>query len=769
MLNVFPKPNFFDRTISAGAYNYVFQSRAELPQRMDTLKLDYHLNSANVLSVNVSTHSDITRGWRPNGGNWPQVNNTYDYLARVYTARYQRIFSPAVINEFNVGYSRAEGVDTNIDEAVRQNQRDTAGFKLGQFNPSSNPMRLLPDATFGGVSGAAQLSIAGQFPLGGPNQVLTFTDNLSIAHGPHMFKVGIYVDRVTRNVSTDGTFHGSFDFGNNANNPLNSGYAYANAALGVFNSYSETSRRFFPRYLLRNSEWFAQDNWRINRRLTLDYGMRFAIVSPASEMDDLLSGFVAAQYSPAGRVQLVRPIMADGRKSGINPVTGEVLPATVIGAIAPGAGVAANGMISPSTDAGYPRGLTNGRGVQFGPRLGFAFDPEGKGAMAIRGGFGMFYNRQSVASTVQRYTGQPPLVNTPVIYFGTMPTLLSSAGWLFPQNVNGVDRSGEIPCVMNYSLSVQRKIGRGTVVDVAYVGSLGRHLMWARDINSIPFGTNFDPRNADPTNTKTPLPAAFLRPIPGYGQISIADSGASSNYHSLQVSANRRFSHNLEFGAAWTWSKAMDFNDNDTDLISTQVPVRVWNYGMAAFDRTHTLRANWLWEVPAPGWRSLPARAMLRNWQVSGIASFISGAPQNVTFSTTTAMDITGSSTDGARVVVTGNPVLPKGERSFERFFRTDVFQLPARGSIGNSARTLFRGPGINSWDLAVFRNFPVREKMRLQFRWELYNAFNHTQFNNLDRNARFDPQGNQINARFGQLTAARPARIMQFAARFYF
>jgi hypothetical protein len=132
-------------------------------------------------------------------------------------------------------------------------------------------------------------------------------------------------------------------------------------------------------------------------------------------------------------------------------------------------------------------------------------------------------------------------------------------------------------------------------------------------------------------------------------------------------------------------------------------------------------------------------------------------------------MDITGSPTDGARIKVTGNPVLPKSQRTFSRNFRTEVFALPEIGTIGNAAKTLLRGPGINNWDVAVFKNIPVRESVRAQFRAEFYNAFNHTQFSAFDTTARFDPQGRQVNARFGEFTAARNPRQIQLALRLYF
>jgi hypothetical protein len=134
-----------------------------------------------------------------------------------------------------------------------------------------------------------------------------------------------------------------------------------------------------------------------------------------------------------------------------------------------------------------------------------------------------------------------------------------------------------------------------------------------------------------------------------------------------------------------------------------------------------------------------------------------------------TAADITGSPSQAARINVTGDAVLPKSERTFSRNFKTEVFQVPPVGTVGNSARYTMRGPGVNNFDIAIFKNFPVREALRIQFRWEMYNAFNHTQFSGFDATARFDAQGKQVNARFGEMTSARLPRQMQFALRFLF
>ncbi|HEY2930513.1 MAG TPA: carboxypeptidase-like regulatory domain-containing protein [Acidobacteriota bacterium] len=768
LLKVFPAPNFLDRTISAGRYNYVFQTESSTPQRTETLKLDYNINSNNLLFFNFTAYSDLQNNTIA-GANWPQLFKNTTTKGKAYISRYQRIFSPTLINELNVGFSHRPLNDQVIEDELQRNQRDRVGYTLGQSNPGINPLKLIPNATFGGVTSAANLNIEGRFPLVTGHDIFTLTDSLTESYGTHTLKAGVYIDRVYAENQNALSFNGTLDFGRSANNPFDSGYAYSNAILGVFNSYTEASARPFPRALARNTEWFLQDNWRVNRRLTLDYGMRFYWIPPSYEKDSLVSGFVPARFDPKQQVRLIEPVRFNNQRVGINPITGQTYSASLIGAIAPGSGNPVNGMVVPTQDKDYPSALVANRGVHYAPRIGFAYDPFGNGKTAIRGGFGVFYNREAQGMSLYPYTTQPPIVNNPVINFGTLATLLASSSLLNPSNVLGLDPIGKVPTVMNFSLSVQRNIGAGTVVDVGYVGSLARHLLWQKNLNAIPFGANFDPRNADPTNPSVPLSPAFLRPFKGYGNINFREWASSSNYHSLQVSANRRFTRGVQFGGSWTWSKAMDFNDLDSDTVSTLIPVRVWNYGLAAFDRTHVLKINWLWSLPKAPSDSLPLKAVLNNWQVSGIASFVSGAPLGVGFSTVTATDITGSPTDGARVVVKGDPVLPKSERTFSHNFRTEVFALPARGTFGNAAKTVIRGPGINNFDIAIFKAFPIRESMRVQFRWELYNAFNHTQFSGLDTAARFDAAGNQVNTRFGEFTAARNPRQMQFALRFYF
>jgi outer membrane receptor protein involved in Fe transport len=414
LLKFFPAANFFDRGISAGRYNYVFQTDNNTPQRTETLKLDYNINSSNLLFGNFTTYSDVQEGAigipSSGGTNWPQLRKTFNNQGKSIITRYQRIFSPTLINELTVGFIRRPADDVVNDEQVRRNQKEAVGYTLSQFNPAGNPLNVVPNANFGGVTNFANLLIEGRFPLRTTHDSFSVTNNITKTFTAHTFKAGFYYDRIWRNAANAVAFNGAIDFGRNVNNPLDTGYAYSNASLGVFNSYTEASNRPFLHFRVSNIEWFAQDNWKITRRLTLDYGVRFALVLPLFEQDDLVSAFVPSRFDPAAQVRLIEPRIVNGARAGVNPLNGAVFPTSNIGAIAPGAGNPDNGLVVAARDRAYPRSLIDNRGVHIGPRIGFAYDVFGNARTAIRGGFGMFYNRQNLDAVLNPFTTQAPLV-----------------------------------------------------------------------------------------------------------------------------------------------------------------------------------------------------------------------------------------------------------------------------------------------------------------------------------------------------------------------
>jgi hypothetical protein len=774
LLNIFPLPNFTNRAISAGNYNYVFSSLVHNTELAETGKIDYNINSNNFLSGSLSYFNNPSSG--PDGGdnaaNWPQINSKLTNHPTTMSIRYTHVFSPTLLNEFSLG-GLSQPVDTVVTpNDLKTDQRSAVGFVAGQLYPAANPLGMIPNATFGGITGAANLDLESRFPRLNRYYIANFSDNVTWTRGKHILKAGIYYEYFYRlqKFSSAPPFNGSFDFGTNANNPLNTNYAYANAALGTFNSYTEASALDWLHQTMTNTEAFAQDTWRVSKRLTLDFGMRIYWVSPITDRYDLTDAFVPASYNSAQSMQLVRPVLVNGVRMGMNPATGQVYPGATIGAIAPGVGTLYDGMILSKNDPSYPAGMVQNRGANWAPRAGFAYDVLGDGSTAVRGGFGMYYGSYQTEEFGDYFINQPPLLKAPVIEYGQVSQLLNSQGFGFPATTYAAAFPGKLPAIMNFSLSVQRKLWGGTILDVGYAGSLGRHLQWEHDLNAIPVGSDFLPSNQDPTSPGKPLASAFERAYPGYGAIESIENNGSSNYNSLQVSAHRRFAQHFDFGGAWTYSKAMDFNDTDLSEVYTIVPFRPWNYGMASFDHTHIFKLNYLVDVPNAPVHNAILRGALHGWQLSGITTFQSGAPLGIGVTTTTSEDITGSPDLGPRVVVTGDPNLSKSQQTFSQFFNTSVFSLPAVGTVGNAGRTVIRGPGLNNWDSALAKNFRIVERLRLQLRLEAYNAFNHAQFTTVNTTAQFNPAtGAQVNAAFGQFTAAANPRQVQLAAKLTF
>jgi hypothetical protein len=775
ILNLFPQPNFFDRALSGGNYNYQFQEITEHPKKLNTLKGDYNFSQNDRLSVRYTGWWADRRGYEglaAFNSNWNQLLHRYLFKTDQIQGNFTKVVRPNLISETQFGYRVLGEIgdprsSTTFDPVIRSK---TGLSSLGQLYPTNNPLDIIPQASFGGVNSAANIAYDGRLPIDARDWRWNYGNNVSWIKGSHSLKFGIYGEYQMNSEGPRANFGGNFDFGRNPNNPFDSNYAYSNALLGNFNSYSESSTRTTGLARQWIFEWFLQDTWKVNRRLTLDYGLRFTKFSPWRVTDGAAAALAFERFDPARAPRLIQPALNNGVRVGRNPITGAFVPAVLISSYAPNSGDPANGMVVAG-DGALPDGFANRR-LEYGPRFGFAYDVTGDGKTAVRGGIGV--SKQAVPSAgsyLWTTRTNPPVQFNPQLFYGNLDTYLNSAGTLFPSNVSALERDPKTATVVNYSLAIQRDIGFKTIVDVSYVGNRSQHLQQNRNLNTIPYGARFDARNGDPTSPGRPLPDNFFRPNPGYGDLTYIENSGYGNYNALQLSVNRRMTSNVQFGLAYTFSKAMDLTSGDSGGLPLYRPYRIWNYGRSDYDQTHVAVFNYIWDLPKASkhWNNAFSKLAFDNWQFAGIVTLASGTPRGIGLSTVDNADITGGG-DGARVNVIASPLLPKSERNFDRNFNTNAFARPARGDFGNAPRDVFRGPGINNWDLTFMKRFPLRNEARFfQLRWEMYNAFNHTQFSNLDTGARFDVNGNQVNTQFGRFTSTRTPRVMQGSLNFTF
>ncbi|NOT58588.1 MAG: hypothetical protein HOP19_00005 [Acidobacteria bacterium] len=374
---------------------------------------------------------------------------------------------------------------------------------------------------------------------------------------------------------------------------------------------------------------------------------------------------------------------------------------------------------------------------------------------------------------------------------------------LAPPGLVAFDREGKVPTTYSYNLGVQKKLPLDSVLDVSYVGSLGVHQIQLRNINAPAYGAAYLPQNQDPTLAAsatpgaTALPVDLLRPYQGFGDIQFHEPSSSSNYHSLQLSWNRRFRKGLLLGVTHTWSKVLGTQSADRPGIAAfgapnNFDQRRTNYGPLDFDRPHNFNVNWVYELPNFAKNKALGYAA-NNWQLSGIYRYQTGAPYNVGINVPgiSPYTLTGTQTiESARVALLGNPGLGRTTDPY-RQFDPAAFGLPKTGSLSlESGRNfLYRNP-INSWDMSLSKEFRFTEKTKIEFRLDAFNALNHTQFDGVNSTINFTSLTNPtptnlaspnviVNANgsinrapltgFGAVTSVRPPRNLQWSMRFEF
>ena len=680
-----------------------------------------------------------------------------------------------MLNEFRFAANR-----TAFFQAIPQDTTSPQQLGFTNVNPD-DPAGTAPPIMFIDPLGL-NLGPSPQGPTKLHDATFQFQDTVSINHGNHNLKFGADLRWVRNNFAFDFFNNGSFFFGDFG---AFTGDVLADFVGGFYDNYFQFSS---ARYGIRTHSlyFFGQDSWKVLPRLTLDLGLRYEYNSPQIDPHNNIIGFFPGTQST-------------------------VFPDAPPDLLYPG-------------DPGTPnRALVNPDRNNFAPRVGFSWDMLGNAKLVMRGGYGIFYDLEDGALNLQ-FGGQPPFgavsntfpffegiagdpVADPYTPFGlTNPFPFASAGKIgtfadpkipFAFVVSPHFRT---PYAQNFNFGFQYQVTKDTMVEAVYVGSLSRKAVASNEVN-FPLLSILQQQLAvsGATNPECARPlAACDNPLDPFGvphgaqTLDTNQSNGNSSSHEFQLTVDKRVSHGLALRAAYTLAKTIDISSGFRARSSTYTdPTNpAFDRGLADFDATHRLvvSASWdiPWDKPFAGSNAF-LRKLTEGWLLNTITTFQSGNPFTLFQNNNSSQldnfldrpDVVGpiqvfanprtlrtiTIPDPKMDPVHGSCVGASGPATVTGNFYFDPTNLDCANvplfSHGNMGRNVLRGPGINNWDISFLKKTALTEAVSLEFRTEMFNAFNHAQF--------FNPDLNGFSPTFGQITTARPPRLVQFGLKLYF
>jgi hypothetical protein len=763
LLKYIPAPNNANSTFSTSSYNQTLNDdkgalRLDGTTRWGMLSAYYFLDG-----WSQNNPYPVAQG----GANVPGFNALNSGRAQLLSLGDTKTFSSTAVNEFHFSFMR-DSTDLGQPVGGVGTTLASQGFVVGPNTPGIVPLSPKTEGVesvdFNNFSIGTNTNELKQV-----NNTFQWRDNFSKVVGTHTIIVGgeFHDDQV--NVNPIAQLNGNFQFYGSE-----TGVDFADFLLGVPTQYNQSQlQAFYDRN--KYVGLFAQDSWRVRKNLTLNYGLRWDRIEPWSEKYNQLATF------------------APGRQS-------VVFPGAPAGILFPG-------------DRGVPSTIGPAGNKDFAPRIGLAYSPD-NGKTSIRASYGMFYSAIEALSIGvssanapygTTYTSPaPPLFATPFVTAATgqnlgqyFPVSLaplntsashpdSSIDWSQFEPISGIPNyvtTNKTPYTEQYMLSIERGLGRNTVLSASYVGSQSHHLLVLEEANpgnpalclQLSNPANLAPGQTPcgPFNESGVFTTASGQVIngtrgplgPNFGSDALETTIGNSNYNSLQVTL-RHTSGPLQLLAAYTYSKSIDQSSNLGEEVNPLNPSL--SRALSAFDITQNFVVSYNYQLPfAHLFRA--TNRLTQGWELSGITRFSTGFP--VTLINYGDNSLLGAEPNGINNYGIDEPDVARGSlnlnhnpRNGQPYFNAALFSENALGTPGNASRRYFYGPGMENFDMALLKNLRLTESKSLQFRLEAFNVFNHAQF--------FGPQavdGNISSGTFGQVVSATAPRLVQVGAKFTF
>lgn len=734
--------NIFDKFPANDSGNYTFSYTALNNYRDDIVRVDHYFNQKlhfYARYLNDTMPSDDPEGlWA--GSNYPGLTDTsYNSPGKNVVGNLTWTISPTAVNEFEFAWAQGT-IRATIKPGQFATSSDINGQLTSQWSP--DPYGKVPAISIVGVTGFNP----GSSPYNERNLDRTFFDNFSFTFGTQTIRTGFQIQQM---VKTENAVNG---------NPSFSFNSWGDFLVGNVSTFTQTLPDIVPDLHFANSEAYVQDDWQITRRLMLNLGVRWSRFPSTTDVNNTLSNFDPARYSP----QLAPQIGIDGNFVAGQSIQGRaLLPATYTnGLIFPKgrACLRAQAIAPLSSCSPYGRYVNPNYNANFAPRIGFSYDLFGQGKTVIRGGFGIFYDRLLNGIWEQNAFNNPPLAQKTTIVNASFDNL-GSGSTSVSYGPNNITATGtptfKVPNYANFNISVQHELLPNTVLEVAYVGSEARHLLGEFDENQ--------PTVAQRITAPADASVNYIRPYPGYAAIITRAPVFSNNYNSLQISVNHH-SKGLQLGLAYTWSKDMTTNSSDRGQVETDTYDFSMDYGPSTYNTPQVFTANYVYDLPFFSSQHGFAGRTLGGWEVSGITSFTSGT----SFSLSQAHDPWDPNGLNVGLGMGAAGIAPRPDqiarvhriKSVGEWFSTSSF-AQAVDHFGTERSGSLLGPGYANWNLAAVKNFRMYDRYNFQIRGEFFNAFNHESFAGVDSTI--------DDASFGQVVSGHLPRRIQLAAKLYF